>query len=429
MSVMVPIIYNLFPTLVGPVDGWITHALRARAMGFNWFYVNPFCYPGFSGSLYAIKDYDRLHPALEPRGARSPMDALADAFRAIRAMEIRVMIDLVVNHTSKDNPLVARHPDWFRRDNGAQLASPRVADPEDTRRVIVWGDLAEVDNADSPDREALWRFWEGLVDRALDLGVTGFRCDAAYKVPAPLWRRLLARASARQPRALWVAETLGCTLEEMAALGSVGFDYFYNSSKWWDLVAPWCLDQHERFRAVAPSISFPESHDTPRLAAETGGSEAVQRQRYALAALFSAGVQMTVGYEFGFQRPLDVVTTRPTDWEEPRFDLARFLRRVNRLKAAHPLLRGEGVLRGLDWGAPDVTVLRRWSDEAGTHRGVIVVNRDVAGEREVTVDRSELPGGCEVLRPCREAWPSAGCEVPDRLPLAPAEIVLLAQAP
>src|SRR6266542_3264875 len=336
MSVMVPIIYNLFPTLVGPVDGWIMHALRARAMGFNWFYVNPFCYPGFSVSLYAIKDYDRLHPALEPRGARSPMDALADAFRAIRAMEIGVM-----------------------------------------------SDLAEVDNADSPDREALWRFWEDLVDRALDLGVTGFRCDAAYKVPAALWRRLLAGARARQPGALWVAETLGCTLEEMAALGRVGFDYFYNSSKWWDLVAPWCLDQHERFRAVAPSIAFPESHDTPRLAAETGGSEAIQRQRYALAALFSAGVQMTVGYEFGFQRPLDVVKTRPTDWEEPRFDLAPFLRLVTGRRAARPLLRGSCAMRRLEWGVSDVSVVRNWSVQGGTHRCVVVVNSALSTARHI----------------------------------------------
>jgi len=426
---MVPIIYNLFPTLVGPVDGWITHAERARGMGFNWVYVNPFCYPGFSGSLYAIKEQDRLHPALEPCSGERGRDAIADAVRAIRAMGLGVMIDLVVNHTSKDSPLVARHPSWFRWDGDGRVASPRVADPADTRKVVVWGDLAQVDNAGSREREALWQFWEGLVDRALDLGVTGFRGDAAYKIPAPLWRRLSAFAKAREPNALFVAETLGCTPEEVAALGGVGFDYFYNSSKWWDLVAPWCLDQHERFRTVAPSISFPESHDTPRLAAETGGSEAVQRQRYALAALFSAGVQMTVGYEFGFQRPLDVVKTRPTDWEEPRFDLATFLRRVNGLKATHPLLRGEGVLRRLDWGGSEVTVLRRWSDEAGSHRGVVVINRDLTGQREVTVDRSELPGGSTVLRPCRDGWPVTGCAVPDRLALAPAEVVLLAEAP
>ena len=132
---------------------------------------------------------------------------------------------------------------------------------------------------------------------------------------------------------------------------------------------------------------------------------------------------MTVGYEFGFKRPLDVVKTRPTDWEEPRFDLAPFLRLVNGLKATHPLLRGEGVLRRLDWGGSAVTVLRRWSDETGTHRGVLVVNRDLTVEREVTVDRSELPGSAEVLRPCRDARPLAGGPVPDRLTLAPAEVV------
>ena len=323
---MAPIIYNLFPTLVGPVDRWVSHAERARSMSFDWLYVNPYQYPGFSGSLYAIKTYDRLHPALETGAPERGMAALADALRAIRALGLGVMVDLVVNHTSKDNPLVAEHPDWFRR-AGAGVASPSVADPADTRRVVVWGDLAEVDNAGSPDREALWRFWEGLVDHALDLGVTGFRADAAYKVPAALWQRLLTRARARAPRALFVAETLGCTLEQMAALGGVGFDYFYNSSKWWDFTAPWCLEQHEQFRRVAPSISFPESHDTPRLAAETGGSEALQRQRYAFAAFFSAGVQMPIGYEWGFERPLDVVKTRPEDWEPAHFDLLRIRRR------------------------------------------------------------------------------------------------------
>ena len=136
------------------------------------------------------------------------------------------------------------------------------------------------------------------------------------------------------------------SLEQIQALGDAGFDYFYNSSKWWDFRAPWCLEQHERFRTVAPSIAFPESHDTARLAAETGGHEGVQRQRYAFAAAFSGGVQMTIGYEFGFARPLDVVKTRPEDWEAPRFDLSAFVARVNALKARHPLLATEGAAWG-----------------------------------------------------------------------------------
>ncbi len=52
-----PIICNLFPTLIGPLGRWIARARRAREMGFNWQYVNPLFYPGFSGRLYAIRHF------------------------------------------------------------------------------------------------------------------------------------------------------------------------------------------------------------------------------------------------------------------------------------------------------------------------------------------------------------------------------------
>ncbi len=55
-------IYNLFPTLAGTIRQWAEHLPRIAAMGFNAVYVNPFHYPGFSGSLYAVKDYYRLNP-------------------------------------------------------------------------------------------------------------------------------------------------------------------------------------------------------------------------------------------------------------------------------------------------------------------------------------------------------------------------------
>lgn len=55
-------IYNLFPTLAGTTRKWAAHLPRIAEMGFNAVYVNPFHYPGFSGSLYAVKDYYRLNP-------------------------------------------------------------------------------------------------------------------------------------------------------------------------------------------------------------------------------------------------------------------------------------------------------------------------------------------------------------------------------
>jgi starch synthase (maltosyl-transferring) len=303
--------------------------------------------------------------------------------------------------------------------------SPRAVDPDDPTKVTVWGDLAEIAHETPEDREGLWAFWERLVLASLEVGFGGFRCDAAYKVPAALWARLIARARATTPGVLFVAETLGCTVEETAALASAGFDYFYNSSKWWDFEAPWALEQHEQFRRVAPSIAFPESHDTPRLAAETGGSEAVQRQRYAFAAAFSAGVQITVGYEFGFRRPLDVVRTRPADWESPSFDLTGFIARVNALKRAHPLLAGEGVLRRWESGVDEVTVLERWADDAGTLRGLVLVNRDPESPRTVLLAAAPVPAPARLFRPCRDDAAAGGDDLADPVALAPAEVALV----
>ena len=63
-----PRIYNLFPLLVGPVGSWAEHLERIAGMGFDWVFVNPFHYSGFSGSLYAVKDAYRLHPLLAGDG-------------------------------------------------------------------------------------------------------------------------------------------------------------------------------------------------------------------------------------------------------------------------------------------------------------------------------------------------------------------------
>ena len=79
-----PIIYNLFPTLAGQAPRWVAHAERARRMGFGWIYLNSVLYPGFSGSLYAIKHYDRLHPLLAPDETLSGLDALAPTIRSIQ---------------------------------------------------------------------------------------------------------------------------------------------------------------------------------------------------------------------------------------------------------------------------------------------------------------------------------------------------------
>ena len=259
-------------------------------------------------------------------------------------------MDLVVNHTSKDCPLIRTHPEWYRWGQDGQVVSPYVRDPTTPRRSPS-GATGGHDN-DRARPRAQWAFWASGGE-AVELGFHGFRCDAAYRC-RPAMAPPDRRGEGRRPGVVFFAETLGAPVEDVAGLAGAGFDYFFNSSKWWSFTEPWALDQHEAFRHVAPSISFPESHDTARLAEETGGDEAVQRQRYAFAAAFSAGVMMPVGYEFGFRTQLDVVKTMPGDWAPRTMDLRGFITRVNQLKRDHRAAR-RGVLR-----APRGTMEDTW---------------------------------------------------------------------
>jgi starch synthase (maltosyl-transferring) len=368
---MGPRVYNLFPTLAGAMAGWPAHFDRIAAMGFDWVYVNPIHVTGGSGSLYAVADYTRLNPLLRGDDPRTDDAIVRDVAAAAAARGLSLMLDLVINHTANDSPLVDRHPDWYARAADGSIEAPSAVDPDDPAKVTVWGDLAELDFTERPVRADMIAYFEDVVRRYVSLGVCGFRCDAAYKVPGVVWSDVIAAAREIAPDTLFAAETLGCAKDEVVQLGDAGFDYLFNSSKWWDFRASWLLEQYEEFRHIAPSIAFPESHDTPRLSAELAGRpcaeiEAHYRFRYLFAAFFSSGVMMPMGFEFGFAKKLDVVTTRPGDWEEPLFDLTSFVADVNAMKAALPVLNEEGAERLVaPHGADAVALLRSAHRSAG----------------------------------------------------------------
>ncbi len=175
------------------------------------------------------------------------------------------------------------------------------------------------------------RVGRAVIDRAVvrhlfGLGFDGFRCDTAYGVPPEVWRRLIAGIKAprpdagikaSRPDAVLVAETLGCSPWATVATAGAGFDYVFNSAKWWVFRGPWLLEQREligqrvatigeligqrvatigeligqrvatireligqRVATIGEligqrvaTIGFAESHDTPRLAEELDGNE------------------------------------------------------------------------------------------------------------------------------------------------------------
>jgi starch synthase (maltosyl-transferring) len=371
-----PRIYDLFPRLVGSVRAWAAHLPRIAGMGFDWVYVNSFHATGRSGSLYAVSDPFALNPEFA-NAAGSGDDALREFTAAAARHGLKVMMDLTIAYLARDSQLAADHPDWFLRRPDGEFDNPGP-----------WNDLAALNYAEPQCRAALTAFWERYIRHYHRLGFGGFVCKTAQLVPADIWRALIGGARAHGPLT-FVADTVGAPIEAAEGLAGAGFDYLFNSAKWWDLRADWALEQQARLRAVAPTIAFPESHDTPRIAAgadDRATLEARLKFQLSLAATFSAGWMMPVGVEYGFTRALDVVHTRPDDWEPAQVDLCQFIAALNAARTRAPALSREGLERRITARDHPLVGLLRLSDdhpltaEAGA---LLILNPDTASAHAI----------------------------------------------
>ena len=372
------IIYNLFPLLAGKFTDWEKHFLRVSEMGFNWIFVNPIQRPGASGSLYSVADYYDFNPLLVDRKSKKkPQGQVKDMIETAEKMGLKMMVDLVINHCSVDSDLLRSHPEWFLWEAKGRVAHPFCYDKG---KKIVWRDLAKFAHKKTKDKKGLFRYFFDMVKFLIDLGFKGFRCDAAYQVPQGFWRRLIRETKKKYPDVLFFGETLGCPSDQTRKTASAGFDYIFNSCKWWDFYSYWLMAQYVLTRDIAPSVGFPESHDTVRLCEELNGNVEGLKQRYLFAALFSAGVMMPIGFEFGFRKKLHVVKTRPEDWEETDVDLTSFITKVNKIKAEQGIFQEEALTEILYETNPNVLLM--WKASIHTQEeSLLILNKNIQNEQ------------------------------------------------
>lgn len=393
-------LYELFPPLLGPLSGWTGHMARAVAMGFDWLLVNPIQRPGASGSVHAIADFHDVNPvAVDASDPRPPWDQVAAAVDEAHRLGLKVMFDLVVQHAAADSPLVAEHPDWFLRAEDGSFLRPGLF--EGDRRTKTWDDLVAAANTTSLDRDGLWAFWTGVVQRLLATGADGIRAHMAHQAPGGLWRQLIAHARAARPDVLLAAETLGCPDWQTVEVARLGFDLCFNSSKWWDFNASWCMDQYRATAPLTGTVGFPEAHDTPRLMAELDGDVAAVKLRYAFAALFSTGVMIPAGFEFGLRRRVDAPGSVGIASEKSGHDLRGFIAEVNRLKRAERVFHEDNTIERVSQPSPETVVLAKTSRDGG-QRGLLVLNAD--RHRPSIVALRDLPALLRASR-AREVTP------------------------
>jgi cyclomaltodextrinase / maltogenic alpha-amylase / neopullulanase len=142
---------------------------------------------GTVGSPYAVQDYYAVNPAYGTK------DDFKHLVRAAHDRGMKVVMDIVANHTSWDSVLIKQHPDWFKHDAKGNIIWP-----------YDWTDIAWLDYSHPPLRAYMTdmlKYW--LRDFELD----GFRCDVAGEVPTDFWESARVELEKIKPGIFMLAES------------------------------------------------------------------------------------------------------------------------------------------------------------------------------------------------------------------------------
>ena len=276
LSLRSQVIYSVFVrnhTPEGTFRAVIPDLPRIRALGTDIVWLLPIhpigekARKGTLGSPYANRDYRSVNPEY---GTREDFLALADA---VHAQGMKLMIDVVYNHTSPDSVLWETHPEFFYKKPDGQPGN----------HVGDWTDIIDLDYS----VPALWDYqietlksWARIVD--------GFRCDVASFVPVEFWLRARREIAAFKPDFLWLAESVHLSFgafcrrrgmysaRDIDAFAAFDMEYEYDVRESFDrylrgeIPLSAYLDMLNFQETVYPAnydkLRFLENHDQPRIA-------------------------------------------------------------------------------------------------------------------------------------------------------------------
>ena len=173
-------------TKEGTFKAFATHLPKLKELGVDilWFMpihpIGKLKRKGELGSYYSISDYRGVNPEF---GTLDDFKSLVDA---AHDLDMLVMIDLVAGHTAWDHSWISTHPEWYLKDDLGNIIPPN---PD-------WTDVAGLNFENKDMLQALendMAYW------VTEVGIDGYRCDAAYNISIPFWKKAIARLNSIKP--------------------------------------------------------------------------------------------------------------------------------------------------------------------------------------------------------------------------------------
>lgn len=287
---------------------------------------------GSLGSPYAVKDFQAVNPEL---GTLEDFKSLVDT---AHALDMKVIIDWVANHTAWDNHLITEHPEWYTRDANGKLQHPPDTD---------WTDVADLDYAQQGLRDYMT---ESLLYWVRDAGIDGYRCDVAGMVPTDFWNAVRPKLDEIKP-VFMLAEWQEPELHEQAFDASYAWrwkeimqDIVKGKAKASDL-AGYYADYQQNWPKGAMRMAYTENHDQNTW---DGPTDEIYGEAFeaALALSFVAGGIPLIynGQEAGNQKRLEFFEKDLIEWgEHPD---AALIKKLTALK------ENNSALWNGSWGTP-----------------------------------------------------------------------------
>jgi len=144
---------------------------------------------GSLGCPYSIRDYRSI---CEELGTLSDFKELIGE---IHKRKMKIMMDVVFNHTSKDSVLLQEHPEYFLKNESGEFVS-KVAD---------WSDVTDFDfTAD----KGLWEELSDILVEYSKMGIDAYRCDVASFVPIDFWKLARKKVARVNRNTFWLSESV-----------------------------------------------------------------------------------------------------------------------------------------------------------------------------------------------------------------------------
>ena len=377
------VIYELYPrafSAQGDFNGITPRLGELKDLGVDILWLMPI-HPigeklrkGTLGSPYAVRDFYGINPEY---GTEADLKRLVSE---AHKLGLRVIIDIVANHTAWDSVMM-KNPEFYKQDASGKIVPP----------VPEWTDVAGLNYENPQLREYMIRMLKHWINPS-GFNLDGFRCDVAYMVPTSFWEQARAELEKVKPDIMMLAEASKPEL----LLKAFDADYSWplhgtlnsvllNGAPATDLRRSWEQSLRE-FPQNALHLRIADNHDEARAVARFGirGALAASVLMFTLdgVPLLYNGMEVGDATESGDPALFEKM---PVFWKpKERPPLRDIYRELIKLRKAYAPFRGTRVI----W--------LRNSDEANL---VTIMRLDAKDEFVVAVNLSNRPavGWVEVM--------------------------------